>query len=51
MTFNTTGPASTASVDDQWTIRSNAYEWRVAPVNDHAEMLMGPRAVETTAAP
>jgi hypothetical protein len=40
MTFNTTGQASTASVDDQWTIRSNAYEWRVAPVNDHAEMLM-----------
>jgi len=40
MSFSTAGQASTASLEDQWTIRSNAYELRVAPVSENAEMLM-----------
>ncbi len=39
MTFNTR-QANTTSVDDQWTIRGNSYELRVAPVPDNTEMLM-----------
>jgi hypothetical protein len=40
MSFSTAGQANTASLEDQWTIRSNAYELRVAPVSEHPEMLM-----------
>jgi CBS domain-containing protein len=40
MTFTTAGQANTASVDDQWTIRGNAYDLRVAPVVENAEMLL-----------
>ena len=40
MTFNSTGKASTTSVDDQWAIRSTSYDLRVAPLNDNAEMLL-----------
>ncbi len=40
MSFNTAGQANTASLDDQWTIRGNSYDLRVAPVSESAEMLM-----------
>jgi hypothetical protein len=40
MTFNTAGQASTASVEDSWTIRNVSYEFRVAPLNENSEMLM-----------
>jgi hypothetical protein len=40
MTFNPTGPASVAPVDDEWTIRSSSYELRVAPVSENPEMLV-----------
>jgi hypothetical protein len=34
------GRANTAAVEDQWTIRGNAYDLRVSPVPDNPEMLM-----------
>ncbi len=40
MTFNPTGPASVAPVDDEWAIRSTSYELRVAPVSENPEMLV-----------
>src|SRR5262249_5477687 len=39
MTFDS-GQANTTSLDDQWTIRGNFYELRVAPVPENAEMLL-----------
>src|SRR5262249_27219191 len=35
MAFNKTGQTNIAPVDDQWTIRSNSYELRVAPVTEN----------------
>jgi hypothetical protein len=40
MTFNTAGQPNTVPLDDQWTIRSASYEFRVAPVSESPEMLM-----------
>jgi hypothetical protein len=40
MTFNTAGQASTANVQDTWTIRNISYDFRVAPVGEGSEMLM-----------
>jgi hypothetical protein len=40
MTFNTTGQASTANVQDTWTIRNISYDFRVAPLGEGSEMLM-----------
>jgi hypothetical protein len=40
MSFSTAGAVSTAAVSDQWTIRGNSYELRVAPVTEHPEMLL-----------
>jgi hypothetical protein len=40
MTFNTTGQASTANVQDTWTIRNLSYDFRVAPLGEGSEMLM-----------
>jgi hypothetical protein len=33
-------PAVTIAVDGQWAIRSNSYEFRVAPLRDHNEMIV-----------
>src|SRR5262249_37323042 len=35
-----TGQTNIAKVEDQWTIRGNSHELRVAPVSENAEMLM-----------
>jgi hypothetical protein len=40
MTFNSAGQPNTVPLDDQWTIRSASYEFRVAPVSESPEMLM-----------
>jgi hypothetical protein len=40
MTFNTAGKASTSTLDDHWAIRSTSYDFRVAPLNDHPEMIL-----------
>jgi hypothetical protein len=40
MAFSKAGQTNIAPVEDQWTIRGNAYEMRVAPVSENAEMLM-----------
>jgi hypothetical protein len=40
MTFNAAGQPNTAAIDDQWTIRGNSYEFRVAPVSESPEMLV-----------
>ena len=40
MTFDTAGRAKTAPVGDTWTIRSNSFAMRVAPVGEHADMLV-----------
>jgi hypothetical protein len=39
MTFNT-GQSNTVSLDDQWTIRGNSFEFRVAPMSENPEMLL-----------
>jgi hypothetical protein len=38
--FSDNGPAKMSKVDDQWAVRSNAYELRVAPVPNNAEMIL-----------
>ena len=40
MTFDAGGQASTATLENEWTIRSTSYDLRVAPLNDNAEMLL-----------
>ena len=40
MTFNTAGQASTANVQDTWTIRNISYDLRVAPLSEGSELLM-----------
>jgi hypothetical protein len=40
MTFHAGGQASTATLENEWTIRSTSYDLRVAPLNDNAEMLL-----------
>jgi hypothetical protein len=40
MTFTPGGSASTATVEDQWTIRGTSYPLRVAPVSENPEMLI-----------
>jgi hypothetical protein len=40
MSFNKVGQTNIASVEDQWAIRGNSYDLRVAPVSESAEMLM-----------
>jgi hypothetical protein len=40
MTFNKAGQASTAKVEDAWTIRNVSYDFRVAPLSESSEMLM-----------
>ncbi len=40
MTFSADGKASTATIDDEWSIRGRSYEFRVAPLTDNPEMLM-----------
>jgi len=40
ITFSAAGRVDTMPVGDQWTIRSNSFEFRVAPVNENAEMLV-----------
>jgi hypothetical protein len=40
MNFNTGGRTNVVSVDNEWNIRSNSYELRVAPVSGTTEMLM-----------
>jgi hypothetical protein len=39
MTFNT-GQSNTVPLDDQWTIRGNSFEFRVAPMSENPEMLL-----------
>jgi hypothetical protein len=39
MAFSKAGQTAIASLEDQWTIRGNSYELRVAPVPENAEML------------
>jgi hypothetical protein len=38
--FSDNGPAKMSKVDDQWAVRSNAYELRVSPVPNNAEMIL-----------
>jgi hypothetical protein len=40
MKFTGTGPATTIKIDDQWAVRSNSYEFRVAPLDDNPEMIV-----------
>jgi hypothetical protein len=40
MTFTTAGQASTAKVEDSWTIRNVSYDFRVAPSSESSEMLL-----------
>jgi hypothetical protein len=40
LTFNAKGKASTANVEGQWAVRSNAYQMRVAPMGDNPEMIV-----------
>jgi hypothetical protein len=40
MTFNSAGQASTAEVEDSWTIRNVSYDFRIAPLGDSSEMLI-----------
>jgi hypothetical protein len=40
MTFNTAGKSNTLALEDQWTIRGNSYEFRVAPLSENPEMLL-----------
>jgi hypothetical protein len=40
MGFDKTGRTSVTPVADQWTIRGNSYDLRVAPVSESAEMLL-----------
>jgi hypothetical protein len=40
MTFNSAGQASTAEVEDSWTIRNLSYDFRVGPLGDSSEMLV-----------
>jgi hypothetical protein len=40
MAFNTAGQVNTAGVEEQWTIRGNSHDLRVAPVPESAEMLL-----------
>jgi hypothetical protein len=40
MGFDKAGRSSIAPVADQWTIRGNSYDLRVAPISESAEMLM-----------
>jgi hypothetical protein len=39
MKFSGFGPAKTVKIDDQWVVRSNSYEFGVAPLNNDPEML------------
>ena len=40
MTFDPTGKARVSEVNDAWTVRGIAYDFRVSPVADNAEMLL-----------
>jgi hypothetical protein len=40
MTFDSTGKASTTTLEDIWTIRNASYEFRVAPLPDNSEMFV-----------
>jgi hypothetical protein len=40
MMFAPSGNAGTTSVEDTWTVRSNSYDFRVAPVGENSEMLV-----------
>ena len=40
MTFAPSGNAGTTSVEDTWTVRSNSYDFRVAPIGENSEMLV-----------
>jgi hypothetical protein len=40
MSFTTGGKPTTAALDDSWAIRNVAYDFRVAPLSDHPEMLV-----------
>ncbi len=39
MTFNKSGQPTTANVDDTWAIRSNSFDYRVAPMMQSPEMI------------
>jgi hypothetical protein len=38
--FPGNGPATIVKIDDQWAVRSNAYEFAVAPLNDNPQMIV-----------
>jgi hypothetical protein len=40
LSFDAKGKASTAKVDGEWAVRSNAYQMRVAPMGDNPEMIV-----------
>jgi hypothetical protein len=40
LSFDAKGKASTANVEGQWAVRSNAYQMRVAPMGDNPEMIV-----------
>lgn len=40
MKFKGNGPPTTITVDGPWAVRSKAYEYRVAPIDDKAEMIV-----------
>jgi hypothetical protein len=38
--FTGVGPAMTTNIDDQWAVRSNSYQFEVAPLDDNPEMIL-----------
>jgi len=38
--FSGAGPATTTTIDGQWAVRSQSYEFRVAPLGDSPEMIV-----------
>ncbi len=40
MKFSGVGPPKITTIDDQWVVRSNSYEFDVAPLDDNPEMIL-----------
>ena len=40
LSFDAKGKATSAKVDGEWAVRGNAYQMRVAPMNDNPEMIV-----------
>jgi hypothetical protein len=40
MKFNSAGKPVVTTLDDLWAVRNSSYEFRVAPLNEHPEMIV-----------